>query len=120
MTATTVPLLCQIFRIYPEADPGGDGREVAIHLDVNAPQPAVLWPTGGPGELVFVSLLNGYLIAQRDGGQELAVQQALDGICAALEASSYVHVAERPEMREFVSDDPEEVSMLLGRAGRLN
>jgi len=119
---TTVPLLCQIFRIYPEADQGGDGREVTIHLDVNAPQPAVLWPTGGSGELVFVSLLNGYLICERWtalGVLDWNVQDAITAICESLGSPAYVHQAP-DEVREFVSSDPEEVSMLLARAGRLN
>ena len=120
MTATTIPLLCQIFRIYPEADPGGDGRVIAIHLDENAPQPAVLYPIGSPGELVFVSLLNGYLIAQKVRCRLLDVQEALTNICAALEAPSFVHRVEPDEMREFRVTDPQEASMLLGRAGRLN
>ena len=119
MTATTVPLLCQIYRIYPDADPGA-GRTVAIHLDVNASQPALLWPTGHSGELVFISLLNGYLIAQKVRCRTLDVQEALTDILAALEATSFVHVAAQPELREFFSNDQEEAVMLLGRAGKLN
>ena len=117
---TTIPLLCQIFRIYPEADPGGDGRVIAIHLDVNAPQPAVLYPIGSPGELVFVSLLNGYLLCRRAEEMSLDIRAALFDICDALEAPSFVHRVEPDEMREFRVTDPQEAAMLLGRAGRLN
>lgn len=119
MTSTNIPLLCQIFRIYPEADPGGEGRVLAIHLDENAPQPAVLYPTGGPGELVFISLLNGYLICRRAAEETLDVRTALADICESLESPAYVS-APVDEPREFVTDDFEETSMLLGRAGRLH
>lgn len=117
---TTVPLLCSIFRIYPEADPGGEGREVAIHYDPTGVQPALMLPNGAPNQPLIVSGLNGYLIARRDEGLSSDVGIALQRLFAGVGESIYVHVAAQPEMREFVSDDPEEVSMLLGRAGRLN
>lgn len=112
---TRVKLLCQIFRIYPEADPGGKGREIAIHLDRNAPQPAIFWPPDAPGMLVFVALLNGFLIAR----PEVAVKDALTSICKALENPAYVHQT-ADAVREFVADAPEEVSTLLQRAGMMN
>lgn len=117
---TRVNLLCQIFRIYPEADPGGKGREVAIHFDYTAPQPVLMLPAFEASvHLMLVSMLNGYLICQRDEQVDMNVHEALINLYQALETPCYVHQAP-DEMREFVADDPQESSMLLARAGRLN